>query len=175
MLIPKQSLSFRTGWSGGEHALAWQTHVSAPGSINSKRITAKPAREGFVSMCACTEPVRTDISAVCVEYDGPKWPIAMLNHTSLVQNNVLFFIFGTLCSYDPLWRGFFSLGKPRKKRLASLARLMILGNIPPLLTGTCCLGISVHQKKCKRVNSDAERVHAARPATGAYVSHKLSN
>ena len=54
-------------------------HVSAPGSINSKRITAKPAREGFVSMRACTESVRTDIGAVCVVYGRPKWPITMLN------------------------------------------------------------------------------------------------
>ena len=72
-------------------------------------------------MCACAEPVGTAIGAVCVESGGRKW---MLNHTH-IQKNVLFFIFGTLCSYDPLWRGFFSLGKPRKKRLASLARLMI--------------------------------------------------
>ena len=43
-------------------------HVATPGSINSKRITAKPAREGFVSMRACAEPVRTGIGAVCVEY-----------------------------------------------------------------------------------------------------------
>ena len=33
-------------------------------------------------MCACTEPVRTGIGAVCVEYDRPKWPITMLNHTN---------------------------------------------------------------------------------------------
>ena len=32
-------------------------------------------------MCACTEPVRTGIGAVCVEYGRPKWPITMLNHT----------------------------------------------------------------------------------------------
>ena len=32
-------------------------------------------------MCACTEPVRTSIGAVCVEYGRPKWPITMLNHT----------------------------------------------------------------------------------------------
>ena len=44
-------------------------------------LTAKPAREGFVSMCACTEPVRTGIGAVCVEYGRPKWRITMLNHT----------------------------------------------------------------------------------------------
>ena len=32
-------------------------------------------------MCACTEPVRTGIGAVCVEYGRPKWPNSMLNHT----------------------------------------------------------------------------------------------
>ena len=57
------------------------TYVAAPGSINSERITAKPAREGFVSMCACTEPVGTGIGAVYVENGRPKWPITMLNHT----------------------------------------------------------------------------------------------
>ena len=92
-------------------------------------------------MCACTEPVRTGIGAVCVEYGRPKWPITMLNHTHnhthiryyLVQKNVLFFIFGTLCSYDPLRRGFFFLGKPRGKSLASLARLMIIYEYSPLV------------------------------------------
>ena len=43
---------------------------------------AVAAREGFVSMCACTEPVRTGIGAVCVEYGRPKWPITILNHTN---------------------------------------------------------------------------------------------
>ena len=97
-------------------------------------------------MCACTEPVRTGIGAVCVEYGRPKWPITMLNHTHiqtpthtyLVQNNVWFFIFGTLCSYDPLSRGFFFLGKPRKKRLASLARLMINRLSTGTSTGSEC-------------------------------------
>ena len=56
-----------------------QTHVAAPGSIKSKRITSKTALEGFVSICACTEPVQTGIGAVCVEYGRPKWPITMLN------------------------------------------------------------------------------------------------
>ena len=58
-----------------------KTHVAAPGSIDSEQLTAKPAREGFVGMCTCTEPVRTGIGAVCVEYGRPKWPISMLNHT----------------------------------------------------------------------------------------------
>ena len=72
-----------------KHTLPRLAHVAAPGSINSKRLTAKPAREGFVSMCACTEPVRTGIGAVCVEYGRPKWPITMFNSTSLVHKNVL--------------------------------------------------------------------------------------
>ena len=55
--------------------------------INSKRITAKPAQEGIVSMCACTEPVRTGTGAVCVEYGRPKW---LINQTH-VQKNVLFY------------------------------------------------------------------------------------
>ena len=63
-------------------------HVSAPGSINSKRITAKPAREGFVSMYACTEPVRTGIGALCVEYGRPKWLITMLDHTYLNHTHI---------------------------------------------------------------------------------------
>ena len=62
-------------------AMPLKTHVAAPGSINSERLTAKPAREGFVSMCACTEPVRTGIGAVCVECGRLKWPITMLNYT----------------------------------------------------------------------------------------------
>ena len=74
--------------------------------------TSRIRLRGFVSMCACTQPVRAGIGAVCVEYGRPKWPITMSNHTSLnharVQNIVLIFIFGTLCSYDPLWRGFFA-------------------------------------------------------------------
>ena len=39
-------------------------------------------------MCACTEPVKTGIGAVCVDYGRPKWPITMLNHTDMVQKNV---------------------------------------------------------------------------------------
>ena len=120
ILIPKPSLNFRTGWSVGEHALAWWTHLSAPGSINSKRITAKPAREGFVSMCACTGPVRTFIGAVRVEYGRPKWPITMLNHTSLVQKCFHFlFLAPYACSYDPLWRGFLAW----RQKTASVASL----------------------------------------------------
>ena len=41
-------------------------------------------------MCACTEPVRTGIGAVCVEYGRPKWPITMLNHTHIHTEYVMF-------------------------------------------------------------------------------------
>ena len=40
-------------------------------------------------MCACTEPVRTGISAVCVEYDRPKW---LINQTQ-AQKNVFILLF----------------------------------------------------------------------------------
>ena len=36
-------------------------------------------------MSACTEPVRTGIGAVCVDYGRRKWPIAMLNHTRVLD------------------------------------------------------------------------------------------
>ena len=62
-------------------AMPLKRHVAAPGPINSKRLTARPARECFVSMCACTESVATGIGAVCVECSQPKQPITMLNHT----------------------------------------------------------------------------------------------
>ena len=44
-------------------------------------------------MCACTEPVRTGIGAVCVEYGGPKWPITMLNHTHTWYRRTFSFLF----------------------------------------------------------------------------------
>ena len=61
------------------------------------------------------------------------YDVELHTYEYLVQKNVrvcVLFFFGTLCSCDPLWRGFFSLGKPRKKRLASLARLMISNHDP---------------------------------------------
>ena len=58
-----------------------KTHVATPGSINPERLTEKPARDGFVIMGACAEPVRTGIGAVCVECGRPKRPITMMNHT----------------------------------------------------------------------------------------------
>ena len=74
-------------------------------------------------MCACTEPVRTGIGAVLVEYGRSKWPITMLNHTHKhpCYRIMFFFFFGTLCSYDPLWRSFFFPGKTKEKK-ARVAR-----------------------------------------------------
>ena len=63
----------------GEFRHTLKTHDAAPDSTNSERLKAKPAREGFVSMCASTEPFRTGIGAVCVECGRPKWPITMLH------------------------------------------------------------------------------------------------
>ena len=99
-------------------------------------------------MCTCTEPVRTGIGAVCVEYGRPKWPITMLNHTNKqiykhpwYRKNVFIFLFlapyARTTRYEEAFlpegkkrpRSLRSLGLasllPRKKRLASLARLII--------------------------------------------------
>ena len=76
-------------------------------------------------MCACTEPAKKGIGAVCVECGRSKWPITILNHTNkhaYIQNNVLFLIFGNLCSYDPLWRVFFAW-RQKTVSVASLPRL----------------------------------------------------
>ena len=77
-------------------------------------------------MCACTEPVRTGIGAVWIEYGRPKWPITMLNYTSLVQNNfVFFFYFWHPMLVRPVMKRLFVLGKPRKKNsLRSRASLL---------------------------------------------------
>ena len=63
-------------------------------------------------MCACTEPVRTGIGAVCVDYGRPKWPITMLNHTDIpgTAKCFYFFIFGTLrMLVRPAMKSFFCL------------------------------------------------------------------
>ena len=51
-------------------------------------------------MRACTEPVRTGIGAVCVEYGRPtKWPITMLNHTHRHPWYIIVFCFVFLALY----------------------------------------------------------------------------
>ena len=84
-------------------------------------------------MCACTEPVRIGIGAGCVEYGRPKWPITMLNHTSLVLHNVCFFYVFAPCARTTRYEeDFFSLenqGK-KEKRLASIARLITMRPSP---------------------------------------------
>ena len=73
-------------------------------------------------MCACTEPVRTGIGAVCVEYGRPKWPITMLKHTDIPGTEKCF------CFY--FWHPM--LVRPAMKRLFCLKAknglIIILGN-----------------------------------------------
>ena len=98
--------------------------------INSKRITAKPAREVFVSMCACTEPVRTGIGAVCVEYGRPMWPITMLNHTNkhtYIQKKKLYFYFWHPMVERPAIKRLF-FPKAKMASVASLPRPCLIIN-----------------------------------------------
>ena len=80
-----------------------------------KTMYSKTAREGFVSMCACTEPVRTGIGAVCVEYGRPKWPLTMLNHTNRHPwyGIVIVFYFLHPMLVRPVMKSFFCLGLGR--------------------------------------------------------------
>ena len=81
-------------------------------------------------MCACTELVRTGIGAVCLKYSRPKWPIMMLNHTHTHTNTFTqeCFVFLFLAPYTRTthYKRHFCAEKQRKKRLASLARLIII-------------------------------------------------
>ena len=93
-----------------------QTHVA--GSTNSERLTATPAREGF-RMCACSQPVRTGIGAVCVERGRSKWPITKLNHTHTRRSSK-----GTLNARMTLYKKAFPPWKTKGKKKASrFARL----------------------------------------------------
>ena len=76
-------------------------------------------------MCARTEPLKTGIGAVCVEYGRPKWPITMLNlthnHTHTYRKKVFFFFF--LAPYartTPYEEAFMPKGKKRTRSLRSL-------------------------------------------------------
>ena len=73
-------------------------------------------------MCACTEPVRTGIGAVCVfEYGRPKWPITMLNHKYAWYRKMLCFLF--LAPYARTTRykeAFLPKGKKRPRSLRSI-------------------------------------------------------
>ena len=75
-------------------------------------------------MCACIEPVRTGIGAVCGEYGRPKWPITMLNQTDIpgTEKCLHFFIFGTLRM----------LVRPAMKRLFGLKeKIPSVASLPP--------------------------------------------
>ena len=76
-------------------------------------------------MCACTEPVRTGIDAVYVEYGRSKWPIAMLNRTNKQIN-----IPGTeKCFVFYFWHPM--LVRPAMKRLLCLKAKNGLGRFAP--------------------------------------------
>ena len=74
-------------------------------------------------MCAGTEPVRTGIGAVCVEYGRPKWPITMFNHTNkhtYIQNNVLFLFLAPYALTTRYEEAFLLKGRKRPRSLRSL-------------------------------------------------------
>ena len=82
-------------------------------------------------MCACTEPVRTGIGAVCVENGRPKWPLTTLNHTDISGTKKCFDFFFWHPIYARTTRyeeDFLLKGKkwPRSLRSFGLASLLVL-------------------------------------------------
>lgn len=72
-------------------------------------------------MCACTEPVETGISGVCVDRGRPNWPITMLNHTYTLTEKKK--TSHPTRSHDPLRRAFFFVflfEKTKKKQARAL-------------------------------------------------------
>ena len=66
-------------------------------------------------MCACTEPVRTGISAVCVKYGRPKWPSTMLNRTHTYRIMFCFLFVAPYARTTRYEEAFFSLQNQGKK------------------------------------------------------------
>ena len=78
-------------------------------------------------MCACTEPVRTGIGAVCVEYGRPKWPITFVESHKHPLYRIYIYIY-ILAPYARTTRyeeAFLPKGKrwPRSLRSFGLASL----------------------------------------------------
>ena len=73
-------------------------------------------------MCACPEPVRTGIGAVCVEYGGLKWPITMFeSHTHTWYRKMFCFLFLAPCARTTRYEeAFLPKGKKRPRSLGSL-------------------------------------------------------
>ena len=64
------------------------THVAEPASRNSERLTARPARKGFVISCGWTEPIGAGIGAVCVDRGRPVWRITMWTDAYKYKNKL---------------------------------------------------------------------------------------
>ena len=91
--------------------------------INSKRITAKPGREGFVSMCECTKPVRTGICAVCVEYGRLKWLINQ-THVRTEKCFILFYFWHPMLVRPAMKRLFFLKAKNGLRRFSGSSLIL---------------------------------------------------
>ena len=79
-------------------------------------------------MCACTEPVRTGIGAVCVEYGRPMWPITTLNHTNIpgTEKCLVFYFWHPMLVRPAMKRLFFLKAKNGLIITAAFLRLLLL-------------------------------------------------
>ena len=100
-------------------------------------------------MCACTEPVRTGIGAVCVEYGGPKRPITMLNSTDTYRKLFRFYFWHPMLVRPAMKNIFSPEGKKRPRSLRSL--------------GLASLARSAKCKPCPMALVPDSTVHCSRP------------
>ena len=84
-------------------------------SLFTRKQNAREGKKAHVVISDHTEPVRTGIGAVCVEYGRPRWPITMLNNTHLVQNSVLIFFWHPMIVRPVMKRLFFPWKTMEKK------------------------------------------------------------
>ena len=126
IVIPKPSFNSRTGWSVGEHAFAWSSKQTLPRLARSTLNELQQNQHEKASLvCVRVQSpsglalVPCALSTVDVSVQLRCW----ITHTNMPgTEQCLIFIFGTLCSYDPLWRGFLFPWKTKGKK-ARFARL----------------------------------------------------
>ena len=115
-------------------AMPLKIHVAAPCSTNSERLTARPAREGFVIIWACTKPIGAGMVSVCVERGRPKWPVTMLTDTKKHTEKI------KKAPYTPRMtrcEAAFLFRKPRKKRLHASRFVCLIITTPVCHSNPC--------------------------------------
>ena len=127
ILIPKRSLHFRTGWSVGEHAFAWSSKHTLP-------------RQARSTLNELQQNQHEKAPLVCVRVQSPSGLALVPCAFSMVDlsgqlrcwithpchRKMFCFLFLAPYARKTRYEEAFFPWKPRKKRLASLGRLILI-------------------------------------------------